>query len=475
MASVAKNTAYMTFASVGQKVLSFLYFTFIARMVGAEDTGKYFLALSFTTIFAVITDFGLSPSLNREVARKPEEAARHLSSVLGVKMLFMAATYVIMMAVAILLDYSSEMQLLIALSGITMILDSIHLSFYAVLRGMHKLKYEALAIVLSQLSTLIIGSIALLLGRPLVWLIIAFIVSSFLNVCYAAYMLRYRAGVPLRVRWESALIKSMLVVAFPFALAGIFARVYSYSDSVFLSKFASTTAVGWYSIPNKITFAFQFIPLALSAALYPRMSEAFICDRPHLTYLFERAMKYLILVAMPIAVFLGVFSEEIILTIYTAEYAPAIIPMQILLASVIFAFIDFPVGALLNGCNRQAMQTTAMGVAMVVNVVANILLIPPYGVIGAAIAALLGNIVLFAAGYFFVPRIALVHHGRIIGWAVGAGLLAGVVGLLMWIGAVIMPWYLTLALGSVLYCGGLVLTRLVKIDEIRYLVHRVRA
>lgn len=475
MASVAKNTAYMTLASVGQKILSFLYFTFIARMVGAEDTGKYFLALAFTTIFAVITDFGLSPSLNREVARKPEEAARHLSSVLGVKIIFIVITYIAMMVVAILLDYSSEMRLLIALSGITMIFDSIHLSFYAVLRGMHKLKYEALAIVLSQLSTLIIGTIALLLRQPLVWLIIAFIISSFLNVCYAAYMLRRHAHVRLAIRWEAALIKSMLAIAFPFALAGIFARVYSYSDSVFLSKFADTTAVGWYSIPNKITFAFQFIPLALSAALYPRMSEAYVCDREHLTYLFERAMKYLIIVAMPIAVFLGVFSEEIILTIYTAEYAPAIIPMQILLASVIFAFIDFPVGALLNGCNRQAMQTTAMGVAMVVNVTANIVLIPSYGVIGAAIAALLGNIVLFVAGYVFVPRIALVHHRRIIGWAIGAGSLAGVIGLLMWFGTALIPWYLMLVLGSVLYCGGLLVTRLVKPDEIRYLLHRVKA
>lgn len=475
MASVAKNTAYMTLASIGQKILSFLYFTFIARMVGAEDTGKYFLALSFTTIFAVITDFGLSPSLNREVARKPEEASRHLSSVLGVKILFIVGTYIAMMAVAQLLSYSDEMLLLIALSGITMIFDSIHLSFYAVLRGMHQLKYEARAIVMSQFTTLCIGTAALLLGQPLVWLIIAFIISSFLNVLYAWYMLRHRAHVRIAVRFEKTLVKSMLVVAFPFALAGIFARVYSFSDSVFLSKLANTKAVGWYSVPNKIAFAFQFIPLALSAALFPRMSEAFVCDREHLAYLFERAMKYLIVVAMPLAIFLGVLSPEIILTIYTTEYAPAIVPMQILLASLIFAFIDFPVGSLLNSCNHQATQTTAMGVAMVVNVAANIALIPSYGVVGAAIAALLGNVALFVVGYLFVPRIAIVHHRKLLGWVVGVGLLAGVIGVLMWFSKAVIPWYLTLLIGGVLYCGGLFATRLVKTEEIRYLLNRVKA
>jgi len=465
----------MTLASVGQKILSFLYFTFIARMVGAEDTGKYFLALSFTTIFAVITDFGLSPSLNREVARKPEEASKHLGSVLAVKTLLIAGTYVVMMLVASLLEYSAEMQLLIALSGITMIFDSLHLSFYAVLRGLHKLKYEALAIVMSQFTTLCIGTVALLLGQPLMWLIIAFIISSFLNVLYASYMLRYKAHVRITLGWNRPLIASLLMAAFPFALAGIFARVYSYSDTVFLSKLAGNAAVGWYSIPNKITFAFQFIPLALSAALYPRMSEAFVSDRAHLTYLFERAMKYLIIVAMPIAVFLGVLSQEIILTIYTAEYAPAIVPMQILLASLLFAFIDFPVGSLLNGCNRQGTQTTAMGIAMAVNVATNIMLIPSYGVIGAAIAALCGNITLFVVGYVFVPKIARIHQGRLLAWIFATGLLAAVIGALMWFGKSIIPWYLTLVIGGVLYCGGLVMTGLVKTEEIRYFLNRVKA
>ncbi|MEK7102269.1 MAG: flippase, partial [Patescibacteria group bacterium] len=306
-------------------------------------------------------------------------------------------------------------------------------------------------------------------------LIIAFIVSSFLNVLYASYILRHKAHVRITLGWHGPLIKSLLAIAFPFALAGIFARVYSYSDTVFLSKLAGDIAVGWYSIPNKITFAFQFIPLALSAALYPRMSEAFVCDRAHLAYLFERAMKYLIIVAMPLAVFLGVLAPEIILTIYTAEYASAIVPMQILLASLIFAFIDFPVGSLLNGCNRQGRQTMAMGVAMVVNVAANIMLIPSYGVVGAAIAAVCGNVTLFVVGYLFVPKIAVIHHSRLLGWALIAGLLAGALGVLMWLAKSIVPWYLTLVIGGVLYCGGLFVTGLVKTEEIRYLLNRVKA
>ena len=68
----------------------------------------------------------------------------------------------------------------------------------------------------------------------------------------------------------------MIAFALPFALAGIFTKVYSYIDTVLLSSFLGSKAVGYYSIPSKITFAFQFIPMAFSAALFPAMSKFFV-------------------------------------------------------------------------------------------------------------------------------------------------------------------------------------------------------
>jgi O-antigen/teichoic acid export membrane protein len=65
----------------------------------------------------------------------------------------------------------------------------------------------------------------------------------------------------------------LALIGWPFTLAAIFARIYSFADSIILSKLAGDTVVGWYSIAYKITFAFQFVPLALTAALYPKLSQ----------------------------------------------------------------------------------------------------------------------------------------------------------------------------------------------------------
>jgi len=108
---------------------------------------------------------------------------------------------------------------------------------------------------------------------------------------------------------------------------------------------------------------------------------------------------------MPISVGLWVLADQAVIKIYGAAYASSILPLQILLVSLVFAFLDFPVGALLNASNRQNRQTLAMGVTMVVNILLNLLLLPRLGIVGASVAALAGNITLLLIGALSVPKV----------------------------------------------------------------------
>ncbi len=471
MATLARNTAFMTVAAVGQKILSFAYFTFLARMLGAELTGKYFLALSFTTVFAVLTDAGLAPALSREVARSAAKARSYLATILGLKGFFMIGAYVLVVTSANLLGYQADTKQLIYLSGLTMLFDSIHLSFYATLRGKQILKYESVGMVGSQLLTLLIGTAALLTGAHLLWLIAAFTIASALNVLYSFTMLQ-REGVEVSVRWDWELGRKMLLIALPFGLAGIFTRVYSFADTIMLSKLMDEVAVGWYSIPNKISFAFQFLPLALVAGLYPRISEAFIKEKKKVSKLFEDAVRYLVVLVVPISVGIGVLANDIIYTLYTAEYDASILPLQILLASLVFAFLGYPVGAVLNGCNKQSTQTSIMGLAMIINVLGNFVMIPQWGVTGAAIAAFVGNAVLFFGGYFFLHTVTTVRHD-VLWLIIGKGAISGaVMGALVWYALHYMSWPLTIPLGAVVYLVCIFSLKLVQREDLAHLKNR---
>lgn len=464
--SLARSTAFMTAASVGQKVLSFAYFTLIARYIGAADTGKYFFALSFTTIFVVFVDLGLTNVLIREGAKYKEKLQEYLSTVLGIKIWLGLLAYAGAVMAIGALDYSAEIRGLVYLSGITMLLDSLHLSLYGVLRARGLLKYEAASIVGSQLITLSLGTAFLLTGRPLIFLILAFTLASLANVLFAALVLRGR-GYALSPGWNNAMAKQFARIALPFALAAIFARVYSYIDSILLSRLTDDVTVGWYAIPYKITYAFQFIPLALIAALYPRLSEYYEHDKGRLTRAFSESMTYLAAIVLPIAVGLSVLSRDIILTLYTAEFEPSILPLKILLAGLCFSFISFPLGALLNACNKQTTQTTIVGIVMSANIALNLILIPRFGVVGAASAALAGNILLTALGYAYAVRVAAIPHARLLWSLVRLLAASGVMGAAVWYTNSTAHFAVAIAVGALVYAAGVVVFRVFTITDIR--------
>src|SRR4030042_3732768 len=103
--TLTQNTTYYTLALVFQKILAFIYFTFLARGLGVEDLGKYTFAFSFTTIFSVFVDVGLSSVLTREIAKDRNKTPEILANVLGVKILLSFFVYAAIIGLINLMGY----------------------------------------------------------------------------------------------------------------------------------------------------------------------------------------------------------------------------------------------------------------------------------------------------------------------------------------------------------------------------------
>lgn len=411
--SVTKNTYLLTAASILQKVISFAYFTLVARYVGVGNTGQYFFAIAFTTIFTVVADFGLSPVLTREAARSRERSKEYLSVVFWIKFVFGVAAYFLLIFSANILGYPVSVKLLIYISGITMFFDNLHSAFYAIFRAHKNLFFESIGIVGSQFLTLLIGTAALISGWPLYWLILAYTIPSFCNVIYSGLAVRNVLKIMPGWRVDFKILRTFLLFALPFALAGILSRLYSYTDSLIMSKMLDVKSLGWWSVPYKITFAFQFIPVALSASIYPAMSSVASADGVRLGAIFEKSWRYLLIIVLPLSLGLFVLSRPVILFLYREEFLPAVPVLRILLFSLIFGFLSFVSGAFLNATDHQKIQTAILGSALFVNIICNILFLPRYGIIGAAVASLISNAVLAMAGYWLSSRYAPINHRRI--------------------------------------------------------------
>lgn len=414
MASVARNTMYLTSALIGQKILSFIYFTLLARFLGPEVVGKYTFAIAFVTLFSMITDLGLSYVLIREVARAKERAQSYVQTVLAIKLVLAFVAYGAALGMAFILGHPTATLQLIALAGLIMVLDAFHFTLYGVLRGFQNLRYEAIGMVVGQGITLVFGVIALALHLPLYAFLIALGMGSVWNVLFAIHSLKLGFVSTNKAKllqlwpclhWE--IVRPLVRAAIPFGLSGIFVKVYSYIDTVLLQHMRGDLEVGFYSVPYKITYAFQFLPLALSAALYPALSAAWKQDTSRMRFIFERAVRYSILVSFPIVFGIAALAPEIILTIYGSAFASSITPLKISIFGLIFIFLYFPVGAFLNASDRQSVNTFFMGLTMVANIILNLWLIPRFGAVGASIAAVSTNAFLWLGTLLWAYR--LVH------------------------------------------------------------------
>lgn len=424
---IAKNTTYLTLAYVVQKVFSFLYFILIARFAGVEDIGKYVFALSFTTMVSIGADLGLSSVVTREGAKEPQKIGDYLRSAFIIKGILAVGAYIVAVGGVMLLGKGQLMLELVSLAGLVMVLDSFSLLFYATWRARQNLRYEALGIIVGQVLIVAAGAAALITHASLHWLIVALLLGSGWNAVYSFWLvwplLRQSAG----VQWST--VRWLGVLAAPFAIAGIFTRVYSSLDAVLLSTLAGDAAVGWYSAGYKITFALQFIPMAFSAAIYPAMSHAFANDQSLLARTFERSFYYLALIALPTTMGIFVLAEPIIRLAYGEAFLPTALALQVLVVSLVFNFLGFPIGALLNATNRQTVNTINLGATLVVNAVLNVVLItrlPDRPYLGAAIAALVSSVVLFSTGFWWVKRI-VVYNRRWLGERLGKCALAAAV------------------------------------------------
>ncbi len=404
ISNIAKNTSYFTFALILQKVISFSYFMIIARALGPEDLGKYYFAISFTTIFAIFTDLGLSSVLTREVAKTEERVKELFSNVFSLKILFTFISFLTVILVANFAGYSELTKQLIYLSSVCMVLDSFTSAFFAVSRGLHNLLFESIGSVIFQVVVLSSGILILKMGLGLRWLIAALAIASMFYFLYSVILLKVKWKIGLIPKFSFKTIKFIIGVTIPFSLFAIFNRVYMYLDSVLLSSLAGDKFVGIYQVAFKIIFALQFLPMAFIASLYPALSAYWQKNREQLGITFERAMNYLIIISLPISAGIIVIADKVVL-LFKSGFGESLLPLQINMLALPFMFLMFPVGALLNACDRQKTNTYIMGAGLALSVIMNLILIPRFQAVGASITVLITNALMFFLAFSKISSI----------------------------------------------------------------------
>lgn len=489
---ILKNAGYLTVAFVLQKILSFLYFVYISRIIGPVDLGFYDPAKSLIPILLIVIDFSLSVVLVREIARHPDRVEEYLANVLGMKVFFALIILLGMGLFTNISTYSPLVKTVLYLDGMIVALDTFTLTFFAVFRGIQNMRYEAVGMIITQIVTVTVGAIGLRLGYDLRILFAAVLAGSIFNFTYALIMLRRKLNIRVRLAWNKSVIKALLIMALPFAIYAMLVKIYSYADRYLLLLLVSQSSVGWYVVANKFTYALEFIPSAFSASIFPAMSAFYISSKEQLAKTFEKAMYYLMILAIPISVGIIILANRIIISFSGPAYETSITPLRILVSGLLVIFLNFPVGAFLNACNRQKINTMNMAIAVCVNIALNALLLKHYTIIGSAVAALTSGVLLFSLGLRWVGKIITYNKKFLLitlaKAVVSAGIMAGALlvfqryvnisftfgsSAILKNGGALLELGISILIGLVIYFAVLILLKGFSLGDVQFIYRKI--
>ncbi len=457
---LTKNSVFPMATSLLNKLLSMGFAMYMLRVLGAEGAGKYAFAVVVLGYLDILANFGLGTLLTREVARDRAAANRYLGNTLATRMLlWVLAMVVVGMLLGPLsgpLGVTPDVGLAILLLAIGLLPSMVAGTLSSLFQAYEKFEYPAAVTVLTTVITLVLGVTALGAGFGFVGLAGVSVVVNLVTMLALLGLMRAALFRP-RPEFNLGFSREMVRVSYPLMLNSLLNSLFFRMDSLMLKPIAGNAALGYYSTAYKFIDGLGIISSSFTLALFPLFSRYAQSSRESLARTFGLALKLLLMVSLPICVGATLIAPEIILLFGGPDYLPnSAIALEILIWFLPFSFVNGVTQYLLIAINQQRFITFSFAIATAFNLAANLLLIPRFGYVGAAISTVLSEWVLMVPFWYCVRRhLPPISLPRLFWRPLVA---SAVMGLEVWL---LRGWSLPLAvaLAPVVYGAGLLALR----------------
>ncbi len=374
--------------------LLFVLMILAARFLGVNDFGAFTFSLSLATVFLTCTNFGVDTLVIRDVARDRELAARYVGNILYWKSgLSLIAFFALIVTVFYIIESTRDVRIVTSILGIAVMMKFFTITWRAFLQALERFDIEALAVVFEQLVLLIAGTCMLFLEYGLIAFAFAFVFARTLGCLFTFILLK--KNVHFSVRFDRRFIVNLQIEAIPIGIALLAMTAYLHIDTLILSRILTYTEVGLYNSAFKIYVGLFLFPSILSTVLFPRLSGAYLKNKMEHNGLLVRGILILFLVSFPISIVGMVFSKEIILLVFGEGFISATTTMQVLFGVTTITFQIWLLRIFLISIDKQKALMNFNIIVLCARIAFDLLLIPMYGIVGAAIATGASELLLF--------------------------------------------------------------------------------
>jgi O-antigen/teichoic acid export membrane protein len=395
-----KNTFWLFTEKILRILISFAVTILVIRYLGPEEFGLLSYAISFYGLFSAISVLGLESISIRELVRHPGSRDNILGSVFLLRLLGGIVTVILITLILFISGESTYTTILILIVSVSSIFQSFSVIDYY-FRAEVKAKYSVYVMSMSVIITSAFKVLFIILSAPLIYFAFAFLIEFI--VAAVGFILVYRHNKFNIINWKfhKGVALNLLKDSWPLILSGLVISIYAKIDQVMIKNILNSTELGYYATAVKLSEAWYFIPVALTSSLFPAIVKAKQVSEELYINRMQKLYDILVWMAIAIALPVSIFSGNIINLIFGGEFHTAAPVLTIYIWAGVAVFLGVASSQYLINENYTKLSFFRNLIGMIFNVALNLLLIPKYGIIGAAVATLISyTLVTFSLVFF---------------------------------------------------------------------------
>jgi O-antigen/teichoic acid export membrane protein len=379
----------------------------IARTLGASGQGIYFTAILFTSIFSFITLMGMDAAYTYFISGRRYPVAQVVAQGLATIILLTVIAAPIYLVFVEIYGVSVRGWLQAAMVP-AVVLIPIGLAKWvgmAFLVGLEDIRRFNLLTLLSTILLLCLVSLALLvLGMRVKAAVAAYAVSESFYVVAAMLSVAKKTGwSSLRPSFDKEIWRESFIYGMKGHIGNVMVQLVYRFDTFLIVYFLGIAHQGYYSIAVLLAEKLSHLPNSIQVVLFPRVSAM---SREQANLVTPRVVRTTLLIMVLGGLALGAASEFLVLLFYGRKFMPALPAMRLLLPGVVVLSVFKILASDMSGRNKRTQVSIAAAVAFAINAVLNFLLIPRWGMYGAAVASSIAYAVQSAVLVVFFVRVS---------------------------------------------------------------------
>lgn len=388
-----KNVSWILFSRVYQMLVSAVVSIVSVRYLGPANYGLINYAASFTSLLSAVCTLGIPEVMVNELIRQPKNQGKLLGTAIGMRLLSSALSVAAICLFTAALNPGEPLTFWVtAVYSGGMVLQSLEtVQYFYQQRLMSKI--PSLLLAVSRTVAAVYKIVLLISGRDVLWFAFSNVVDHgiFGLLLLLAYHRHRDGGQGLGL--DPDLGKALLGKSHHFILAGLMVTLYGQMDKLMIKHLLDETQVGFYSAAVTVNNLWGFVLAALIDSARPLILDLFEKDREAYRQALTRLYSMVIFLSLSVSGIISLLAAPIVELLYGPAYRAAVSGLRIITWSTAFSYLGVArsIWMVPNGRQRYEKYLAAIGAAC--NFMLNLLMIPLWGIRGAALATVLTQIV----------------------------------------------------------------------------------